>query len=253
MKDITLLFKSLGESVGFVIKNKLYLYFIPAIFLSFLFYLGLKGGQSAANWLEFMEDWWVIGWIIKGLEKTIHVISFVLFEFVILVLLTPINSYFSEKVKESETGIETKFDFAQLIRSLGRSLRIVAVAFTVEILALFFIWILSFFLGDWFYYITALVISSYFLGFSFYDFGLDLENVKSKASWKWGKQNKWLCLVTGLIFSLTIYIPEQSGFLILFIITISFIPHLLTIAATKVYYSKLTQKKPDSVETKSGL
>jgi len=238
MKNIIELFKALGESISFVIKQKLYLYFIPAIFLSFLFYMSLRGAQSATGWLTFMEDWWVIGWIIGILEKTIHVISFVVFEFVILVLLTPINSYFAEKVKESKTGVKTEFDMAQLIRSLGRTVKILVIALTVEMLVLFILWIFSFVLGDSFYYIAAMLISSFFLGFSFFDFALDLEKVKSKDSWKWGKKNYILATLVGLIFSFAIYIPEESGFAILYIVSISFVPHLLVIASSLVYYNK---------------
>lgn len=236
MKNVTALFTGLGESITFVFKQKLALYFLPAIFLSFLFYMSLRGAQSATGWLTFMEDWWVIGWIIGMMEKAIHVVSFVLFEFVILVLLTPINSFFAEKVKEKMTGIKTEFDIAQLFRSLGRTVKILIIALTVEMLILFILWIFSFLLGDTFQYIASLLVSSFFLGFSFFDFALDLENVSSKESWKWGKKNYILATLVGLIFSLSIYIPEESGLAILFIISISFVPHLLVIASSLVYY-----------------
>ena len=148
MKNITALFTALGESIGFVFKQKIALYFLPAIFLSFLFYMSLRGAESATSWMSFMEDWWIIGWIISAMTKTIHVISFVVFEFVILVLLTPINSYFAEKVKEKMTGVKTEFDMAQLFRSLGRTIKILAIALTVEMLILFILWIFSFILGQ---------------------------------------------------------------------------------------------------------
>lgn len=243
MKNITSLFKALGDSISFVFKQKLALYFLPAIFLSFLFYLSLRGAQSATGWMSFMEDWWLIGRLISAMTKTIHVISFVIFEFVILVLLTPINSYFAEKVKEKMTGIKTEFDMAQLFRSLGRTIRILAIALTVELLILVVLWIFSFILGDSFYYIAALLISSFFLGFSFFDFALDLERVSSKESWRWGKKNYILATLVGLIFSLSIYIPEQSGLAILYVISISFVPHLLVIASSLIYYRNFTSTK----------
>lgn len=243
MKNITSLFKALGDSISFVFKQKLALYFLPAIFLSFLFYLSLRGAQSATGWMSFMEDWWLIGRLISAMTKTIHVISFVIFEFVILVLLTPINSYFAEKVKEKMTGIKTEFDMAQLFRSLGRTIRILAIALTVELIILVVLWIFSFILGDSFYYIAALLISSFFLGFSFFDFALDLERVSSKESWRWGKKNYILATLVGLIFSLSIYIPEQSGLAILYVISISFVPHLLVIASSLIYYRNFTSTK----------
>jgi len=238
MKNILPLFSALAESIGFVVKQKLYLYFIPAVLLSILFFYMLSGAQSATAWLTFMEDWWVIGWIIGALEKIIHVISFVVFEFVILVVLTPINSYFAEKVKEKYTGVKSEFDMTQLIRSLGRTVKILIIALSVEMLILFILWIFSFILGDSFYYIAALLISSFFLGFSFFDFALDLEKITSKESWKWGKQNYILATLVGLIFTFSILIPEESGMAILYLVSISFVPHLLVIASSIVYYKK---------------
>ncbi len=243
MKNITPLFTGLRDSISFVIKQKLILYFLPAIFLSFLFYMSLRGAQSATGWLTFMENWWVIGWLIGAMEKTIHIVSFVVFEFVILVLLTPINSFFAEKVKEKMTGVKTKFDLTQLIRSLSRTIRILVVALTVEMLILFILWIFSFVLGDTFQYIAALIVSSFFLGFSFFDFALDLENVSSKESWKWGKKNYTLATIVGLIFSLSIYIPEQTGLALLYVVSISFVPHLLVITSSLVYYKNFVSNK----------
>ena len=249
MKNVTELFTALRESINFVIKQKLILYFLPAVFLSFLFYMSLRGAQSVTGWLTFMEDWWVIGWVIGAMEKTIHVISFVVFEFVILVLLTPINSFFAEKVKEKMTGVKTKFNLAQLIRSLGRTIRILVVALTVEMLLLFILWIFSSVLGDTFQYISALLVSSFFLGFSFFDFALDLENISSKKSWEWGKINYILATLVGLIFSLSIYIPEQSGLAILYVVSISFVPHLLVIASSLVYYKNFASNRGTETDT----
>jgi CysZ protein len=235
---MTLFIKELLSSIGFVFKKNLYLYFIPSIFISLLFYWSIKGGDGIANWLNFMEDWWVIGWVIKTLESVISAISFMLFEFFVLVLLTPINSILSEKMKEEVTGEPAKFSTTQLIRSLGRSVKIFTVAFSVETLLLLVIWIFSFLLGDWFSATVGFIVSSYFIGFSFYDFALDLDLKSSKESWKWGKSNKWLVLFVGLIFSVSIYIPEKSGMIFLYVITISIVPHLLTIATTASYFKK---------------
>ncbi len=234
-----LFLKELSGSINFVFKKHLYLYFLPAIFISFFFYWSVKGGGSIANWLSFMEDWWGIGWVIKAVENMISAISFMLFEFFILVLLTPINSMLSEKMKEEITGEPAKFSVSQLIRSLGRSVKIFITAFSVEMILLLMVWIFSFLLGNWFSTVVGFIVSSYFIGFSFFDFPLDLDSKLSKESWKWGKSNKWMVLLTGLIFSVSIYIPEQTGFVFLYVFSISLIPHLLALTATSIYFKKL--------------
>ena len=242
VSQITNIFKAFFQSLGFVVKHKLYWYFLPAVLLAILFYYSMQGGQSLSNKLTFMDDWWVIGWIIRSMESGIKMISFLLFEIVILVLLTPINSYFAEKVKEDITGEKVDFGFGQFINSIFRSIKLFAVAFISEIILLLFVWILSFILGDIFYKVVAFIVSSFFIGFSFFDFSLEIDGKSASSSWKFGRTNKLLCLITGMIFSAAIYIPEETGFLILFLVTISLVPHMLTIAATQVYYKDYKQK-----------
>jgi len=249
INQIIQVFTAFFGSLKFVVKHKLYLYFLPAIVLAILFFISMKSGASISGKLSFMEDWWVIGWLVTWIISGIKAVSFLFFEIVILVFLTPINSYFAEKVKEDLTGVKVEFGWDQFFRSIWRSVRIFAVAFAVEISLIIFLWILSFAFGDWFYTVISFTVSSFFIGFSFFDFALELDFKKSKESWKWGRKNKVLSLIAGLIFSVAIYIPEETGFLVLFLVSISLVPHMLTIAATQIYFNNLDQKKaPQSAD-----
>lgn len=236
------MFTAFFGSLKFVVKYKLYLYFLPAIILAILFYMSMRGGSSLSNKLNFMSDWWLVGKMVDGISNGIKSLSFLFFEIVILVFLMPINSYFAEKVKEDLTGEKVDFGFGQFIGSIFRSIRIFAMAFGAEISLIILVWFFSFLVGDWFYEVVSFVITAYFIGFSFFDFGLELNGQKSRASWQWARKNKTLSLVAGLIFSLTIYIPEQTGLLVLFLVTISLVPHMLTIAATQVYFKGVADK-----------
>lgn len=238
------------SSFKFVVQYKLYAFFLPAFILAILFYFSVQGGASVSDQLSFMEDWWLIGSVVKALTAGIKVISFLFFEIVILVFLTPINSYFAEKVKEDLTGVKVEFGWGQFMNSIFRSIKIFAVAFLVEITLIVLIWIFSFMLGDWFYKVVSFIVSSFFIGFSFFDFGLELDGKKTKVSWKWARENKLLCLLAGLIFSISIYLPEETGFLILFLVSISLVPHMLTIAATQVYFKNSLQKKTSEPDGK---
>jgi len=243
LNQIIQVFTAFFGSLKFVVKHKLYLYFLPAIVLAIIFYLSIQSGSFLSQKMNFIEDWWLIGRIISGLASGISALSFLFFEIIILVFLTPINSYFAVKVKEDITCIKVEFGWGQFIGSIFRSIRIFAVAFIVEITLIIIVWILSFMLGDWFYKVVSFTVSSFFIGFSFFDFSLELDFKKSKESWQWSRQNKWLCLLTGLIFSVAIYIPEETGFLVLFLISISLVPHMLTIVASQIYYTNFAQKK----------
>ena len=91
----------------------------------------------------------------------------------------------------------------------------------------------------------AFIVSSFFIGFSFFDFGLELDGLNSRKSWKFAKQNKLICLISGLVFSVAIYIPEETGFIILFLVTIALVPHMLTIAATQTYFKHYSENIKD--------
>lgn len=247
INQFLLIFKAFLGSLAFVVKHKLYVYFIPAIVFALLFYFSMKSGQNLSNKIAFMEDWWVIGSIVRGMESGLRSLSFILFEFVILILLTPINSYFAEKVKEDITGVKVSFGIAQFIKSIFRSIKIFAIAFFFEIFLLILLWILSFLLGDAFYKVLSFIVTSFFIGFSFFDFALELDAKNAKTSWQFGTQHKWICLFAGLIFSTAIYIPEETGFIILFLFTITLVPHMLTIAASQVYFKDFAQKNTPTI------
>ena len=52
--QISELLKAFFGSLQFVVKHKLYAYFLPAIILAILFYLSVLGGSSIAERIEFM-------------------------------------------------------------------------------------------------------------------------------------------------------------------------------------------------------
>ena len=198
--------------------------------------------------MNLWEEWRIIGPIIKGVESGISFLAFLTFEMVILVFLTPINSYFAEKVMADMTGVEAKFEMRQFVISILRAIRIFFVTFMTEMVLLLLIWILSFIINDTVYHIIAFTVSSFFIGFSFFDLGLELDGHGTRKSWRFAKSNKLICLVAGLIFSISIYIPEESGLIVLFLVTISLVPHMLTIAATTVYFKHYASTKPIDLE-----
>ena len=220
-------FQSLTYAVKLVIKGKLYYYFIPSILIAFVFYLIASGGSSYGKLFEFMEDWWLIGWFIEQSKSLFSFIGFVLLEFIILVLLSPINSYFAEKTREDLTGSKINFSISVFLRSLKRMIIILCFALIIQLLLTITIWILSFAVGDQFYEIASLINISFFIGFSFFDFGLELNEVNRRDSWKYAKKNWLICILIGLVFNIGIYYPQEHGYLLLYVLSIILLPHLL--------------------------
>lgn len=248
MQTIGSFFSGLSYAIHLIIKRKLYGYFIPAVIISVLFYFMLSGGNSLGNKLNFMEDWWLLGWLVTSMKSFFAFISFMLFEFVILVLLSPVNSILAEKAREDITGEELGFSMAVFMRSLRRMIVILIMAFFAQLLLTFVLWLFSFLLGDRFYEIASMFNVAFFIGFSFFDFSLELDEVNSRKSWKFAKKNWLACILIGLVFNLGIYYPEKHGLMIIYLIAITFLPHLLTLAASKMYYNAIDFKKENAVE-----
>ncbi|NOQ70781.1 MAG: hypothetical protein GQ574_02200 [Crocinitomix sp.] len=248
MKTITSFFNGFSYALKLVHKQKLYGYFVPAAILAIIFYLLFSGGSYLSGGVSFMEDWWVIGWLISSTTTFFGFISFMIFEFFILVLLSPVNSFFAEKAREDLTGEKLGFSLAVFLRSLRRTLAILFVGLLMQIGLGILLWLLSFLLGDHFYEIASIVNIAFFVGFSFFDFGLELDEVNSKDSRRYARKNWLACIVLGLVFNLGIYLPQKTGLIMLYAAAIAVLPHLLTIAASKMYYESLADTTNFSTE-----
>ncbi len=238
MKASISFFSALIEAVQFIIRKKLFRYFIPSICLAILFYFIFSGGKALSNGISFMENWWLIGWMVKTSEQFFSFLSFFFFEFFILILLSPINAYLAEKTREDITGEKLDFSVAIFLKSLRRMLVILILAFIMQILLSFILWLLSFLLGETFFEIASLINIAFFIGFSFFDFALELDDINSRKSWRFARKNWISCVLIGLLFNIAIYYPQKHNLFIIYLIAISIIPNLLAIASSKMYHKK---------------
>lgn len=243
MKTVSDFFKGFSYAIAFVHKKNLYPYFIPAILIAFLFYFIFSSGSYLGSGVSFMEDWWLIGWLVSSSKTLFGLLSFMIFEFFILVLLSPINAYFAEKTKSDITGEEVNFSLGAFLRSLRRMIVILLVGFLMQIGLTIIFWCLSFIFGDRFYEIAGIMNIAFFVGFSFYDFGLEIEEFSSRKSWQYARKNWLSCIILGLVFNLGIYLPQKNGMIMLYAAAIAVLPHLLTITASKNFYDNLPKKR----------
>lgn len=240
-------FSGLAYAVQFVIRKGLFASFIPSIALGALFYFLFSGGQTVGNSVSFMENWWGIGWLVSSSKSLFGLLSFFIFEFFILVLLSPINSYFAEKVREDLTGETLGFSMAVFLKSLWRMIGIFFLAFFMQILLSILLWIFSFLLGDHFKEIASLLNVAFFIGFSFFDFGLELNEVSTRNSWRYARKNWMACIIIGLAFNFGVYYPQKHDLILVYAIAIAILPHLLAIAASHMYFNgaQTSPQKPD--------
>ncbi|MDG1913513.1 MAG: hypothetical protein P8I55_02875 [Crocinitomix sp.] len=83
--DMTLSFQQdingFSYALTLVHKKSLYGYFVPAIIVALLFYFLFSGGSSLGSGVSFMEDWWLIGWLVSNLKSLFGFISFMILSF----------------------------------------------------------------------------------------------------------------------------------------------------------------------------
>lgn len=236
MSAIQTFFTSFIYAIQLVLQKKLFGYFIPAALVALIFYFIISSGNWISGGLNFMEDWWLIGWLIGAFKNLFSFLSFMLFEFVILVLFSPITALLAERTREEITGLSIPFSISLFLRAFKRMLAILTFAFLAQLIISLVLWLLSFFLGDTFYTIASMLNISFFIGFSYFDFALELDEVSSKESRKFGRKNWLACILIGLVFNLGIYIPLNYGWVVPYLLVITFLPNLLAISTTKMYY-----------------
>lgn len=138
--------------------------------------------------------------------------------YVILILLSPVLAYVSEKTEKIILGTDVPFSWLQLIKDMWRGILLAARNFLIELLAMIILFFVSFIpVVGLLSTPTLLLISSYYYGFSFMDYTAERRKLKVKESIHFVKQNKGLAVGNGLPFALALLIPvigvSLSGFL----------------------------------------
>lgn len=252
LNQITLGLKTYRQAISFIFKNKLAWTFLVPLALSLLM---LIGGQAlVTDFIDYLKVI-VIDWIkldtsgflsklIGGLlEVVIRVISFFIFAylsgFIIIILMSPLLAYISEKTEQIITGKTYSLNFKQLIQDIIRG---VLLALRNLILETFFI-ILMFFISfipviGWLGTIVLFLISSYFYGFSFLDYNNERQKMSIQESVTLIKKFRWLAISNGSVFSFFLLVPLCGAFVSTFAAIVSTVAATIAIHQANAYTSE---------------
>ncbi len=238
-KGIAKGFSDYGPALSFIIKHRLAWFFLVPVFLNILLFVGgFAAISSLSDYLQAivvnavsLDDATFFGaqalsWLLAG---TIGLILKVVFFFVfaytggylVIILISPVLAYLSEKTEKILTGKEYPFDIQQLMRDIVRGVLIALRNLFYQLLIIFGIFILGVIpIIGW---IVSLVspfilffIASYFYGFSFTDYVNERQRLNVKQSVSFMKKNRGLISGNGMPFSLILMVPffglTLSGF-----------------------------------------
>lgn len=253
-KELSLGLKSYKNSVSFILSNGFLKYLvIPVLLFGILFYLGYQFenlSQVAESSVEtkdyslgFVGRMWLLLKIqFFALLKFLFVDAV---KYMVIIFLSPLLAYISEKTEEALTGNQYKFNLPQLIKDVKRGVGIALRMLFAEFGIIFLIWKPFCWLAgiDSFVYETvAVVIGFYFYGFAYVDYVNERLRFTIKESWTFMKKHAGLAFAIGGVYSLFYKVPSlintDNTWLKLFLdnFGVLFAPFLAIVATTKAMH-----------------
>lgn len=224
MKAITLVFNSFSDSFK-VIKDAglRKFYFLPGIISMFLFggfiylgeYLSLNLASALESFFKLQEYGSILYIFIKILVWICTVFFYYLvYKSLLLVIISPILGYVSERVETHLTGKKFDFTFKDNLRFLIRGIDIGLKSFFKQMVGTCVVMLLGFiFPINLSIPLLIFIIQGYFTGFSFMDYTLERYNLSPKESLNFLKKQRVYAALCGGIFTLLFFIPVVGIFI----------------------------------------
>ena len=219
LKEIIISIQSYMHAHQFIIKHKLWKWIlIPGLIYTILFlggiYLFWVSSNSAIefilqqtgakSWLDKMQDSWVSFLFIMGqviFRLVLLLFYFSLFKFLFLIIGSPVFAYLSEKTESIMEGREYPFSFMQLLKDIGRGIKIALRNLLWQTVYVISILILSFIpIFGWVAPLVALMIECYYFGFSMLDYSSERNKLSSAQSIDFIGRHKGLAIGNGMVF-----------------------------------------------------
>ncbi|MBK3519295.1 EI24 domain-containing protein [Carboxylicivirga marina] len=248
--------KTYSKATSFMFRNKLGWYFIfPVLFNILLFVAGFYSVTSLSDgvitslneWMNIESwDFWGSGFVVTLIKGFIWIVLRLLFfiiyayigGYIILIMMSPVFAFLSEKTEEILSGKSLPFNFSQFARDILRGVLLAIRNLSVEMFFTVLLFILSFIpIIGYLTPIALFLVSAYFYGFSFLDYTFERRRFKINASVRFMRNNKGLAIGNGFVFSLVLLIPYIGVMLAGFIAVVS------VVAATMAAYEIIEKNK----------
>lgn len=192
----------------------------------------LQEWLTGISWLQWLGGATKV--VIKIVLRLLYFFLFISFGgYFILVLMSPVYSWLSEKAEAYLTGYDYLFSWRRLFGEIFRGILItLRNMFWQLLLYLFFLFFSFIPLIGWISPLALFWISAYFYGFSFVDYAVERKRYNVRQSVRY--VNSHIGMVTGIgaVFALALMIPWGS------IVVCSFVS-LLSVVAGTVAVNKL--------------
>lgn len=228
--DIVFGIKIYFKAIRFIFENKLAWFFLfPVVISLVILIFGLQFSGYLSNlvenkvfdWIEFENtESAIIKFIHSFIKGTIWVLFKAIFFFVfaytsgyiVLIVLSPVFAWLSEKTEKKLTGDDYPFNFKQFIKDVWRGIVLALRNLLIEMFFIVAVFVLSFipllgWLGGLLGMIFLFLISAYFYGFSFIDYYIERKRLNARQSIYFIRKHKGLAIGNGFLFAFTLLFP----------------------------------------------
>jgi CysZ protein len=218
LKQFWIGMRAFFKAFRFIFQNHLYWYFVPPAFLMLgIYYMGdLINNHQADYQMNTINDivWYTLRILI---EMTIAILLMKFAKYMVVVILSPMLSFLSQKCEKVLTGKTYPFSRKQLWHDIQRSFRIVVRNLMWEYTFFLVIFIVS--ILGWkdahsapIFYLTF-AIGFFYYGFSFLDYVNERRKLDIDESIIFIRKHRGLAVAIGGIYSLLILMPVDLSVL----------------------------------------
>jgi CysZ protein len=175
-------------------------------------YLDIPVSEADAGWWTAVKNflngaWEIVLWVI--LHAAIAYLLWVANKYIVLILLSPLLAYASERTEEVLTGRTYPFSWGQLLKDALRGALIAARNGIMELGISVGIWFLTLFvpLLAPVSFILLFIVSSYFYGFSMFDYVFERRRLRVAESARAVNDRLGLVMANGSLFQLGMMVP----------------------------------------------
>lgn len=226
INDFFLGISTFFKSIRFVNKNGLaHFYIYPILFSGLLFWISAKGKDRFLAFLDevLFTTWGLENYLEKGstgegiidgilywfFSILVWILILIINRYIVLIFLSPLFAYLSEKVEAKLNGKDYPFSLKQTLKDALRGAFIAVKNLVIEIFIILFCVALKFFFPP-VSIITVPIMwltAWYFMGFSFIDYNHERQRLSSRQSSKRVWNRKGLAIGNGMLFTIIAYIP----------------------------------------------
>jgi CysZ protein len=249
-------FTDYAPALRFIFKHRFAWIFLIPVILNLILLTGMYSAVSSfidylqsssleASQLQNTNFWGadVLRWLLSvSIGILVQILFFFVFTYtsgnIILLLLSPVLAYISEKTDKILTGKDYPFNTLQFLKDIVRGIRIVFRNLFFESLItiglFFFVFIPV--VGQIVGLLSPVIlffVASYFNGISFVDYILERKKMTVKERIVFNKQQRGLIIGNGIPFTLVLFIPFMGLFLAEFFAIVASVAAVLSVANIK--------------------